>query len=98
MTPAPACFSATPPAPVELHLRCLGREGEDGENIEAPESASDAEKEARLIGRRLLELKNQRTLIFDRARQQHEVQWSDMVVLLRSPRNKVEAYVKEFSL
>lgn len=79
--------------PVELHLRCLGREGE---NAETPEAASDAEKEARLVGRRLLELKNQRAFIFDRAGQQKEIAWSDMVVLLRSPRNKVETYVKEF--
>jgi ATP-dependent helicase/nuclease subunit A len=82
--------------PVEWHLRCLGREGEDGENTEAPESASDAEKEARMVGRRLLELKSQRTPIFDRAGRPEEVKWSDMVVLLRSPRHKVEAYVKEF--
>jgi ATP-dependent helicase/nuclease subunit A len=87
---------AAPPPPVELHLRCLGREGGDGENTEAPESASDAEKEARLVGRRLLELKNQRAPLFDRAGRPREAQWSDMVVLLRSPRHKVEAYVKEF--
>jgi ATP-dependent helicase/nuclease subunit A len=87
-----AARAASPP-PVELHLRCLGREGED---TESAESASDAEKEARLVGRRLMELKNQGTLLFDRAGQQHEVKWNDMVVLLRSPRHKVEAYAKEF--
>ena len=53
-----AADAASPP-PVELHLRCLGREGDDGDNTEASESASDAEKEARVVGRRLLELKNQ---------------------------------------
>jgi ATP-dependent helicase/nuclease subunit A len=89
--------NANSPPPVELHLRCLGRESDDGENTGAPESASDAEKEARLVGRRLLELKNQRALIFDRAGAPREAQWSDMVVLLRSPRLKVEAYVKEFA-
>ncbi len=90
-----AADAASPP-PVELHLRCLGREGNDGENSEVLESASEAEKEARLVGRRLLELKNQRALICDRSGRQQEVKWSDMVVLLRSPRNKVEAYAKEF--
>jgi ATP-dependent helicase/nuclease subunit A len=89
-----AANGASPP-PVEWHLRCLGG---DAENTESPESSSDAELEARMIGRRLLELKNQRSLIFDRAGQPCEAQWSDMVVLLRSPRNKVEAYVKEFGL
>jgi len=83
--------------PVELHLRCLGREGDDGETAEAPESSSDAEKEARLVGRRLLELKGRRTLLFDRTGRPYEAQWSDIVVLLRSPRHKVEAYVKEFA-
>jgi ATP-dependent helicase/nuclease subunit A len=82
--------------PVELHLRCPGREDRDDEDTGSPDSASDAEKEARMVGRRLLELKNQPALIFDRDRRQHEVKWSDMVVLLRSPRNKVEAYAKEF--
>jgi ATP-dependent helicase/nuclease subunit A len=82
--------------PVELHLRRIGGDDEDAESVEGPDSASDAEKEARMVGRRLLELKKEPALIFDRARQQHAVKWSDMVVLLRSPRNKVEAYVKEF--
>ena len=81
--------------PVELHLLCPGG---NGENAEAPESASDTEKEARQVGRRLLELKRQNTTIFDSTRRQRGVQWSDMVVLLRSPRNKVGAYVKEFAL
>lgn len=82
------------PPPVELHLRRRGGETEAGE---APETASDAEMEARMVGRRLLELKNQRAPIFDRAGNQQEVKWSDMVVLLRSPRHKVEAYAKEFA-
>jgi ATP-dependent helicase/nuclease subunit A len=74
------------PPPVELHLRCRGlgeNEQENGET-EAGDNASDTEKEARLIGRRLLALRP-------------EANWGDMVILLRSPRNKVEAYVKEFT-
>jgi ATP-dependent helicase/nuclease subunit A len=85
---------ALPSPPVELHLRCKGREDESGE---ASESESDAELEARMVALRLRELKNQHAMIFDRAGQAREVDWSDMVVLLRSPRNKVEAYVKEFA-
>ncbi len=82
------------PPPVELHLRRKGRDGED--SGDAPESASDTELEARLAGRRLLELKNARALLFERDGSQREAQWIDMVVLLRSPRHKVEAYAKEF--
>ena len=67
------------PPPVELLLRCLTPE----EGEESDESTSDAEKEARMVGRCLLELKPSHA-------------WSDMVVLLRSPRNKVEGYAKEF--
>jgi ATP-dependent helicase/nuclease subunit A len=79
-----ASMSSTPsaPAPVELLLRRLGESGEDDENT------SDAEKEARLVGRRLLELHD------DPAR---PAAWSDMVILLRAPRNKTAAYAKEFS-
>jgi ATP-dependent helicase/nuclease subunit A len=86
---------ASPP-PVELHLRCKGRENADGENGADDEAASAVEKEARMIGRRLLELKNQRATVFDRDGKPCEAQWSDMVVLLRSPQHKVESYAKEF--
>jgi len=91
-----ATSAATIP-PVELHLRCLGRSSEESDNAESLESASDAEKEARMVGRRLRELKNQRALIFDGAGQPRPALWSDMVILLRSPKHKVEAYVKEFA-
>lgn len=46
---------------------------------------SDAEREAQLIASRLKEL------------QQQGAAWSEMVVLMRSPRSKVEAFVKEFT-
>ena len=79
-----ASMSSSPsaPPPVELLLRRLGGSGEEDE------SASDAEKEARLVGRRLLELHG------DPAR---PAAWSDIVILLRAPRNKTAAYAKEFS-
>ena len=79
-----AAMLSTPstPAPVELLLRRLGESGDDDE------TASDAEKEARLVGRRLWQLHD------DPA---HPTAWSDMVILLRAPRNKTAAYAKEFS-
>ncbi|HEV7925793.1 MAG TPA: UvrD-helicase domain-containing protein, partial [Verrucomicrobiae bacterium] len=77
-------MSSTPSirAPVELLLRRLGA-GDDDDD-----SASDAEKEARMVGRRLLELHRDPT---------RPVAWSDIVILLRAPRNKTAAYAKEFA-
>ena len=79
--------------PVELLLRCPASGGEEDEAAPAAEDASDAEKEARMAGRRLLELRG--TPILDSGAPR-PMEWRDMVILLRSPRGKVEAYVKEF--
>jgi ATP-dependent helicase/nuclease subunit A len=79
------------PPPVELLLRRLGESRDEDE-----EGASDAEKEARLVGRRLAELRAANTPILD-AGQTRPMTWSDMVILLRAPRHKTAAYAKEFS-
>ena len=52
---------------------------------EAGANLSETEREAQLIANRLKELQKEGT------------DWSDMVVLMRSPRPKVEAFVKEFT-
>jgi len=82
---------------VELLLRRLGRDPEEEGGTEAGdgETISDTEMEARLIGRRLMELKNQEITI--PGQPPRRATWSDMVILLRSPRHKAEAYVKEFA-
>jgi ATP-dependent helicase/nuclease subunit A len=90
LPPAISSQSSLSP-PVELLLRRLGESREEDE-----EGASDAEKEARLVGRRLAELRAAKTLILDAGRPR-AVTWSDMVVLLRAPRHKTAAYAKEFS-
>ncbi|HTA31207.1 MAG TPA: 3'-5' exonuclease, partial [Candidatus Cybelea sp.] len=79
-----AAMASTPSTgpPVELLLRRLGDGGEEDD------STPDAEKEARLVGRRLLELHGDPAC---------PVAWSDMVILLRAPSNKTAAYAKEFS-
>ena len=56
-------------------------DGGEGED----DSFSGAEREAQLIAARLKELQQQGTA------------WNEMVVLMRSPRPKVEAFVKEFT-
>jgi ATP-dependent helicase/nuclease subunit A len=80
-----ASMSSTPSTrpPVELLLRRFG----DGRSDD-DDATSDAEKEARLVGRRLLELHSDPT---------RPTAWSDIVILLRAPRNKTAAYAKEFS-
>jgi ATP-dependent helicase/nuclease subunit A len=80
------------PPPVELHLRRSVRKSHDEES----ENASDAEKEARIVCRRLMELKQRNTAILD-GDAHRALTWRDMVILLRSPRGKAGAYVKEFS-
>ncbi len=80
------------PPPVELLLRRSVRKGQDEEG----ENASAAEKEARMVGRRLMDLKEQQLSILD-GDARRAVTWRDMVILLRSPRGKAAAYVKEFS-
>ncbi len=80
------------PPPVELHLRRSVRKSQDDEG----ENASEAEKEARMVGRRLMELKQQNFSILD-GDARRPVAWRDIVILLRSPRGKAGAYVEEFS-
>jgi ATP-dependent helicase/nuclease subunit A len=78
--------------PVELHLRRSVRKSEEEEN----QNASEAEMEARMVGRRLIELKQENVPLGD-GEKRRDLTWRDMVILLRSPRGKSSAYVKEFS-
>ena len=78
---------------VELHLRTTGQTDEPANA--GLDALSSTEKEARLIGLRLLELKKQGCAVW-KEREQRPVQWGDMVILLRSPRNKTEAFAKVF--
>jgi len=56
------------------------------------------EKEARLVARRLRELRESGHKIWDEERKaMRAVEWRDMVVLLRSPSSRVETFAKEFS-
>ncbi len=76
-----SCASSALP-PVELLLR------RSGVAVDTEENASEAEKEARMVGSRLWQLHH------DPAQ---PTPWSDMVILLRAPRNKTAAYAKEFN-
>ncbi|MBM3834094.1 MAG: hypothetical protein FJ403_12655 [Verrucomicrobia bacterium] len=102
----PGALSAPFAPHVEIHLRLTGQSGTD---IEPPDEfnaeeelltdRSLAEQEARLVGLKLRKLRADQHLIWDEEQQAlRPVDWRDMVVLLRSPRFKVESFAKEFAL
>jgi ATP-dependent helicase/nuclease subunit A len=95
---------------VELHV--IHRNGDSAAPLEfedesadeasngsgAPEDLLALEKEARLLARRLRELRESHHLVWDE--EQHAmrpVDWRDIVVLLRSPGSRVETFAKEFA-
>jgi ATP-dependent helicase/nuclease subunit A len=90
---------------VELHLRLQGRDTPAGEDAEPVARArievmnlEEAGKEARLVARRLKELKAAGHPIWDKdAQALRPVDWRDMAVLLRSPSGKAECFAREFS-
>jgi ATP-dependent helicase/nuclease subunit A len=91
---------------VEVHLRLTEKKesdhgpenNEDAADSEDSFELSSAEQEARLVGLRLRNLKEQGHQVWDEGQNKHRpVDWRDMVILLRSPSNKVETYAKEFS-
>ncbi len=96
--PSHARFQDSPAMPsrprVELHL-LLSDEEED-----FPEASglSAAEGEARLMGQRLLALRQQATPVWDEAASAlRPVEWRDMAILLRAPRGQAEVIAKEFA-
>lgn len=89
----------------EFHLIARARDPAAGDEPEeendTPEPVPDllaVEREARLLARRLRELKESRHEIRDGEEDIFRpVRWSDMAVLLRSPSGRAEAFAKEFS-
>lgn len=74
-----------------------GSNGENGEAVEIADLLA-TEREARLTGLRLKDLKEAGHEIWDKTlKQLRPVRWSDMAVLLRSPAGRVEAFAKEFA-
>lgn len=91
---------------VEIHLVVKGSGDEansaDAESAFAPGTEladlESAEREARLVALRLRNLHRSGLTVWDDdAKAFRAVEWRDMVVLLRAPRSKAEAFAKEFS-
>jgi len=86
---------ARPEGRTELHL--LRKPAADAAGDEAEEPAAD-EREARLIAARLRALRDEGFAVLDAAAGgPRPVAWRDMVVLLRAPGPRAEAYAQEFA-
>jgi ATP-dependent helicase/nuclease subunit A len=83
---------------VELHLGLTGTGGGETENGEDTNlvDSSNVAKEARWAALRLRELRGRFQVWDEGTRQLRPVEWSDMAILLRSPRHKAENYAKVF--
>ena len=90
---------------VELHLFATNADGahDDGElssNDQSPAELLDlnsVEREARLIAKRFKDLHESAHQVWDKTTGAfRRVDWRDMVVLMRSPKNRVETFAKEF--
>jgi ATP-dependent helicase/nuclease subunit A len=90
---------------VEIHLRTKTKDDGTVENDNHVELSAgnlpdlDAtEKEARLTALQLKKLRREKFQIWDGEKKiSRVVEWRDMVVLLRSPRNKAEIFAREFN-
>ncbi|HWD91426.1 MAG TPA: UvrD-helicase domain-containing protein [Verrucomicrobiae bacterium] len=91
---------------VEIHIRAKTREdgAVENDNNGAESPAGDlpdldaTEKEARLAALQLKKLRQGKIQIWDDDKKiSRAVEWRDMVVLLRSPRNKAEIFAREFN-
>ncbi len=89
---------------VEIHLRTKTKDddahdhnGADSPTAELPDLDA-TEKEARLVALQLKKLRRDKLEIWDDDEKLFRaVEWRDMVVLLRSPRNKAEIFAREFN-
>lgn len=84
---------------VELHLIAKSGESDDGgENGETSEllDLEAVEREARLIARRLRELRDSKLVIHEKGGVERQVEYRDMVVLMRSAKDRTEAFAKQF--
>lgn len=101
-------FAATPglPPPVELLLHLTSKEeapaGEASADAQDPSASPNApaslDPEALMLGLRLCQLKESSFQVWDDAIEApRPAAWSDMVVLLRSPRAKAAEFARAFS-
>ncbi len=82
---------------VELFLRRKPDRAEKAADESELADLDETQKEARLVAQQLQRLVHDQHLVWDENRKDFRaVQWSDMAILLRSPRGKSEVFAKEF--
>jgi ATP-dependent helicase/nuclease subunit A len=87
--------AARPGPCVEMHLRIADA---SGESEDQSENATEAELEARLVAKRILELCRTSHQVWDSATKQwRPMAWRDVVILLRSPKGRTDIYAREFA-
>lgn len=100
---APSLSAPADSPRVEFFLRLTGRNEETTDTAgpaaeTGAAAAGGTEQEAFLVGRRLTELRNERFPVWDKDTGAFRpVEWRDMVVLLRAPRNRAEAFAMVFA-
>jgi ATP-dependent helicase/nuclease subunit A len=92
---------------VEIHIRTKTKDDgavEPNGNGESESPSAEiidldaTEKEARLVALQLKKLRREKLEVWDDDKKiSRAVEWRDMVVLLRSPRNKAEIFAREFN-
>lgn len=98
----PASLPAPAPNPIEMHLLAFENRRSQAVPPDPPAAAAGQadphiEREAWVLAQRLLALRDEQFPIRDRdERRQRPADWRDMVILLRSPRDKVDAFARAF--
>ncbi|HEV8541701.1 MAG TPA: 3'-5' exonuclease, partial [Verrucomicrobiae bacterium] len=86
---------------VELHLLFTDQEPEEPNGDEEENAGAEIESpelEARLVAKRLRELKESGLQIYhEKEKRTRAAEWKDMVILLRAAKNKLETYSKAFA-
>lgn len=89
---------------VEIHLCAKTKSNGPVDNGGAEPNGADfadldaMEKEARLLALQLKKLRREKFRVWDDGKRIYRtMEWRDMVVLMRSPRNKAEIFAREFS-
>ena len=78
--------------PVELHI--IGGDEEEGESDAEEDAVYGAEAEAVRVAKRILELRRDRFMVFDKKEGYRPVKYRDIVILMRSPSADAQVFTE----